>query len=132
MLAVRPSHAAEVTSYAYDQANRLAKVTDPQGGEFSFLRDALGRISALTRPNGVTTSYSLDAADQVKDIIHATPAGVLDQARYTYDAAGLRTQAASKTAPNHCGHSADSKQPHPAVSSRFKLSTNRSILLFTA
>lgn len=86
------TRASEVTSYAYDQLSRLQAVTDPAGGAFGFTRDALGRLQEMTRPNGVKTTYAWDQADQVKDIVHASTAGTLDQAHYAYNNAGLRTQ----------------------------------------
>ncbi len=45
----------------------------------------------MRRPNGVDTSFAYDAAGQVTSIEHARGGTVLDEARYTYDAAGRRT-----------------------------------------
>ncbi|MBI4898482.1 MAG: DUF11 domain-containing protein [Actinobacteria bacterium] len=85
------TRAAQVTSYAYDSLNRLSGVTDASGGNFGITRDTLGRIKQMTRPNGVNTNYIWDAADQVKDIVHAASAGILDEDHYSYNSSGLRT-----------------------------------------
>ncbi|NYE96239.1 RHS repeat-associated protein [Psychromicrobium silvestre] len=96
------------TNYAYDPANRLAKVTDAKGGTTAYAYDPLGALTKSTNQLGNVTSYSYDAVSQttaVTDgngkttsygrdgdgrITTVSPQGV-SSATYTYDAAGQLT-----------------------------------------
>ena len=74
-------------TYAYDNLDRLATLTDGPGKVYTFAHDALGRRTSLSRPNGVVTGYAYDQASQVTSIQHlagtgklaVAPSGVLSQ-----------------------------------------------------
>ena len=50
--------------------------------------------SSLAYPNGLTASWTYDADDQLLQVRNATPADVISQYDYTYDAAGRRIEIA--------------------------------------
>lgn len=82
-----------VWTYAYDNLNSLAAVTNPQGKTFGFIRDALGRRTNLQYPNGIVATYAYDDASQLTSIRHRRSSDqvVIASATYTYDNAGNRT-----------------------------------------
>ena len=80
-----------VTSYSYDQLNRLTGLNNSWAGAFGFSYDVLGNRTQLTRPNGVNTYYSYDALSHLLSVEHGTtPVLALDGETYSYDAAGNR------------------------------------------
>ncbi|MGA7218805.1 MAG: RHS repeat-associated core domain-containing protein, partial [Candidatus Sulfotelmatobacter sp.] len=80
-----------VTSYSYDQLNRLTALSNSWAGAFGFSYDVLGNRTQLTRPNGVNTYYSYDALSHLLSVEHGTtPVLALDGETYSYDAAGNR------------------------------------------
>lgn len=80
-----------VTSYEYDAADRLMKVT--QGSQvFSMSYNAVGRIIKQTQPNNVETSYSYDDLNRLIDLTYRQADGtVIDRLTYELDAANNRT-----------------------------------------
>ncbi|MCX3058378.1 LamG-like jellyroll fold domain-containing protein [Streptomyces beihaiensis] len=92
----------KTTSYAYDSAGDLARVTAPSGLKTSYTYDALGRRLTTdqvsdTYPNGLTTSYTYDRDDRL--LTKTAPAttdavtGTTHTAKttYTYDDDGNTT-----------------------------------------
>ncbi len=76
-----------VTSYQYDDLDRVIAVTSPGGAEVKYGYDAIGHRTSLTYPDGRLLNYTYDAANrlsQLKDWY-----GMITS--YTYDAAGNRT-----------------------------------------
>ena len=81
------------TAYTYDALNRLATMTDSQGGVTSAGYDANSNRTTLAHPNGVTTSYSFDALNRLTELRTETPSGnVLQRYVYTLGLAGKRTR----------------------------------------
>jgi RHS repeat-associated protein len=77
------------TKYGYDATSQLATLTDPAGGSFAFTYDQAGRETAMTRPNGVNDATTYDAAGDLATLHSTLGATLLNQADYTYNAAGL-------------------------------------------
>jgi len=50
------------TSYTYDIAGNLTRVTDPNGNQTSYVYDDFGRMLSQTSPVTGTTTYSYDKA----------------------------------------------------------------------
>ncbi len=80
-----------VTSYAYDNLNRLTGLTDFNSNAFGFGYDALGRRTSLTRPNGVNTGYTYNNLSRLLSVLHQLGGITKDGATYTYDNVGNRT-----------------------------------------
>jgi RHS repeat-associated protein len=80
------------TSYTYDAAERIASLTDPAGAGFAYTYDAAGRQTGLTRPNGIADAISYDGAGNLTSMHSTIGASLVNQADYTYDAAGLRSE----------------------------------------
>ena len=59
-----------ITAYQYDSLNRLAALSNPLSGQFTFGYDALSRRTALNRPNGVSTSYTYDSLSRLLSVLH--------------------------------------------------------------
>jgi YD repeat-containing protein len=58
-----------VTSYEYDNRDRLSQITNPDGKAIGYGYDVLNNVTSLTTESG-TTSYTYDALnrlDWVKD-----------------------------------------------------------------
>jgi RHS repeat-associated protein len=74
----------------YDAAGQLTKVSDWQGGDYTYQWTVDGQVSQVAYPNGVTTSYSRDTAGQVLGIAAQNAAGLnLLNLAYGYTDAGL-------------------------------------------
>ena len=56
-----------VTSYAYDDNNRLLRVSEPDGSEMAYTYDAEGNRTSVTVPSG-TTTYTYDAIDRLTTV----------------------------------------------------------------
>ncbi|MEX2214855.1 MAG: putative Ig domain-containing protein [Phycisphaeraceae bacterium] len=82
------------TLYSYDALNRLATVTDPDGGVTQYTYDAVGMLASETLANGVVTTYVYDALNQLVSMqtldLGETAIASYD---YTRNAAGLVVQA---------------------------------------
>jgi RHS repeat-associated protein len=79
-----------VTTYGYDQLNRLASLSNSWAGSFGFSYDALSRRTQLARPNGINTNYSYDNLSHLLSVLHQSGSVTLDGENYTYDPAGNR------------------------------------------
>ncbi|HRP31478.1 MAG TPA: RHS repeat-associated core domain-containing protein [Agriterribacter sp.] len=90
-----------VTSYAYDDANRMLTL-DNKKGALSFARfdygyDKVGRRTFVQRNGNKGDVYAYDATDQVTGVQyevtnpHAIPANPLNTTNYEWDPAGNRT-----------------------------------------
>lgn len=57
--------ATGTTSYEYDGAGRLTRVTHPNGKAIAYAYDPAGNRTGLTYPHGKTVSYGFDAAERL-------------------------------------------------------------------
>ena len=81
-----------VANYTFDNANRLAQIT--QGTTtVSFGYDNANRRTTLTLPNGVVTGYSYDAASQSTGMTYTLGNNPLGNLSYAYDNDGRRSSA---------------------------------------
>ena len=81
----------EVTTYGYDELNRVVEVTDPTGGVTTIGYDAVGNPKTVERPNGTSTDLSYDARNRVESIVHRDGGGtVLASFTYVLDELGRR------------------------------------------
>jgi RHS repeat-associated protein len=79
-----------ITSYVYDELNRLIALTSPEG-VFTFGLDDAGRRTSLDYPNGTSSSYSYNAASLLTGLANRDPSqAVLSSFGYTYDDNGNR------------------------------------------
>ncbi len=79
-----------LTTYNYDELNRLTSITNNEGLTTTFTYDALGRRTSMTHDNGVVTTYSYDAASQLSSLVHQLGATTINSFTYTYDKVGNR------------------------------------------
>ena len=79
---------SQVTSYEYDDNNRLFRQTDGIGAVIELTYDANGNVLSLTDPVGNETSYVFDALDRL--IQETDPLGNITT--YVYDAVGNLTE----------------------------------------
>jgi RHS repeat-associated protein len=87
---------------SYDDAGRLASVTDWLANTTAFSYDLDGHVDTITHPNGVTTSYTTDPAGRVDAIEHAPSANLTSPfASFAYgrDDIGQVTSVASAGVP---------------------------------
>src|SRR2546425_5732719 len=78
-----------MVSYAYDNADRLASIT--QGSSVvGFTYDNADRRTLLTLPNGVATEYAYDAASRVTGLTYKNGPNTLGTLTYAYDASSQR------------------------------------------
>ncbi|KQR53539.1 hypothetical protein ASF88_01270 [Leifsonia sp. Leaf336] len=70
--------------FAFDDRNRITKVTHPDGTTASFAFDDQSNVTSATDENGETTRYEYDAAGNL--VTEEAPGGQIT--RYTYTAAG--------------------------------------------
>jgi RHS repeat-associated protein len=79
-----------VTSYVYNEANRLKTITSA-AGTFAFGYDKLGRRKTLSYPHNVTADYSYDDLDRLTGIRHTSGSTTIAFAEYTqFDKVGNR------------------------------------------
>lgn len=57
-----------VTTFAYDDADRVTKITVPGGFEYEFEYDLNDNLTTITDPLGHETSYTYDALDRLKSV----------------------------------------------------------------
>ncbi|MCA5894908.1 hypothetical protein LEP48_16350 [Isoptericola sp. NEAU-Y5] len=93
-LGASPSGAHQDTTYAYDKAGNLAKVTDPAGNDWTYSYDLLGRLVSSTDPDKGTTTSTFDDAGQALTTTDARGKTLA----YTYDALGRATERRSGSA----------------------------------
>ena len=72
-----------VTSYLYDERDRLLSRTEPDNRTIQYTYDAAGNILSLIVPSG-TTAYTYDALNRIDTVIDPD-SGITD---YTYDKVG--------------------------------------------
>jgi len=79
-----------LTTYTYDELNRLTSITNNEGLTTTFTYDALGRRTSMMHANGVETTYSYDAASQLLSMVHELSTTTINSFTYTYDKVGNR------------------------------------------
>ncbi|MDR2196682.1 MAG: amidase domain-containing protein [Coriobacteriales bacterium] len=72
------------STYAWDDAGRLALVTDANGRAIKYSWDEYGRLGALVYPDGRTVEYRYDLADNLICVSDSKTGDTV----YTYDAEG--------------------------------------------
>ncbi|WP_157255002.1 LamG-like jellyroll fold domain-containing protein [Nonomuraea typhae] len=73
------------TTFAYDEAGKVIKRTDPAGSA-AFTWDAAGRLSTTTDPvTGRALTYEYDAADRLTSILGRSGSSSSDSQTFTYD-----------------------------------------------
>lgn len=77
--------------YIYDENSRLSELITDNSSSISYLYDEFGRLSEKRLPNGMNTQYEYDAKGLVSRLIHSDKEGILDEYRYSYDAAANKT-----------------------------------------
>ena len=82
--------------YCYDNANKPTQITQgtcqtPQAPTVSFTYDNANRRASLTLPNGIVATYGYDAASRVTSITYTQGSATVGNLTYTYDANGRRT-----------------------------------------
>lgn len=82
----------------YDDAGRLASVSDPAGRKTSFAYDADGNLAEERYPNGVVATFSTDRTGRSERISHVGPAGAFLDLAYTRTQAGLLSSEGSSGA----------------------------------
>jgi RHS repeat-associated protein len=82
-----PSGTHHVTSYEYDDADRLVGVSDPAGNEWSYGYDLRGRQVSASDPDKGDSSTTYDPAGQVLTTTDARN----ETLGYTYDRLGRKT-----------------------------------------
>lgn len=70
---VDPGGLAIRSRFAYDDAGRLSRFTDPTGATTTWEHDRLGRLRVLTLPDGTRWRHDFDLAGHV--VHHVTPTG---------------------------------------------------------
>ncbi len=73
-----------VTSFEYDAADRLTKLTYPSGKFLTMTYNANGQRTAMTDQDGFTVNYTYDALGRLATVAN----GAAEVAAYTYDANG--------------------------------------------
>ncbi len=79
-----------LTTYIYDELNRLTSITNNEGLTTNFAYDSLGRRTSMTHDNGVVTTYSYDTASQLLSLVHELGTAPINSFTYTYDKVGNR------------------------------------------
>jgi YD repeat-containing protein len=59
-----------ITTYQYDEIDRLVEIFDPYGEVTTYQYDEGGRRIAMQRPNGVITSYYYGAANRLLSLVN--------------------------------------------------------------
>jgi len=81
----------DITSFTYDAAGNVTRMTDPLGHITTFAGyDANGRPASMTDPNGVITQFTYDALGRAITVRvkHPTTATLDALTSFTYDAEG--------------------------------------------
>ncbi|MDP1624658.1 MAG: RHS repeat-associated core domain-containing protein [bacterium] len=76
-----------VSSFTYDELNRLVQESDPLGNTWTYYYDAVGNQTSMVDANGATTQFSYDAANRLIGINY--PGGTPD-VTFAYDDGGRR------------------------------------------
>ncbi|WP_041245337.1 phospholipase A2 [Geotalea uraniireducens] len=89
-----------ITTYAYDDGNRLTDIIAP-AGTFTYGYDALGRRTSLGYPNQVTAAYTYDDAGRLTSLSHTAGGSTIAAFSYALDNVGNRTSKATTEAENY-------------------------------
>jgi len=76
-----------ITTWVYDDLNRVLSITDPFDETVAYDYDAVGNRTSLTYPNAQVVNYDYDPMNHLLEVT----SGVLAVAGYEYDAAGRLT-----------------------------------------
>ena len=81
------SSSYQTTTYGYDKAGQLTKMTDPDGNQWTYTYDLLGRQIEVNDPDKGTTQITYDDAGQVLTTTDARA----EKLAFTYDLLGRKT-----------------------------------------
>jgi RHS repeat-associated protein len=81
-----------VTTFTYDDADRLIGVAYPNSRTLQFFYDVAGRRTRLLESSGVDIRYTYDTAGRLAELTDASQATPVRLDLYTYDAAGRLTR----------------------------------------
>ncbi|WP_347989699.1 RHS repeat-associated core domain-containing protein [Methylomonas sp. AM2-LC] len=85
----KTDYQGNVTTYQYDDSNRLTAETNPVYLEVSYHYDPAGRILDRILSNGAKTSYKYDAGGRLSSLVNSTITNALvNSTTYTRDAIG--------------------------------------------
>jgi RHS repeat-associated protein len=76
-----------VSTFIYDELNRLVQESDPLGNTWTYYYDAVGNQTSIVDANGATTQFTYDAANRLVGIDY--PGGTPD-VTFAYDTGGRR------------------------------------------
>ena len=87
-------HEGFTVNYAYDEAGRLARLTNGAGESIvEYTYDAAGRLLRKDQGNGTFTTYEYDPAGQLLHLVNHAPSGAVNSRfDYVYDSLGRRTE----------------------------------------
>lgn len=85
--------AARLTSYDYDDHNRMTAVTDPLGNRVAYEYDQFGNQTSMVDANGTRTEFAYTARNKIAEVRLRDPdrnesSGFLVTMAYAYDPAG--------------------------------------------
>lgn len=81
-----------LTSYFYDQLNRLSQVTVAGLGTWSYSFYPNSLLRDIDHPNGASSSYTYDNANRVVNLTNEQNGEMVSSHSYNYDNGGRRTQ----------------------------------------
>jgi RHS repeat-associated protein len=80
------------TSYAYDEQNRLATVTDPNLGNTTYSYDEVGNLKSVNYPNAIKHQYTYNVLNRLDLLIDRSPTNTIVNCwKYHSTGAGQRT-----------------------------------------
>jgi large repetitive protein len=80
------------TSYAYDEQNRLATVTDPNLGNTTYSYDEVGNLKQAAYPNAIKHQYTYNVLNRLDLLIDRSPTNtIINCWKYHGTGAGQRT-----------------------------------------
>jgi RHS repeat-associated protein len=80
------------TSYAYDEQNRLATVTDPNLGNTTYSYDEVGNLKSVNYPNAIKHQYTYNVLNRLDLLIDRSPTNtIINCWKYHSTGAGQRT-----------------------------------------
>lgn len=98
---IQPKNSEErITTYVYDDGNRLISLTSP-AGTFTYRYNGAGRRESLSYPNGIVTSYSYDDAGGLTGLTHSAADTTIASFAYELDKAGNRTRRTAREAEQY-------------------------------
>jgi len=88
-ISTKTDYQGNVTTYQYDDSNRLAAETNPAYLEVSYHYDPAGRLLDRILSNGAKTSYKYDTGGRLSSLVNSTISNALvNSTTYTRDAIG--------------------------------------------